>query len=456
MYSIAFILALLAFGGLAAYLGDLLGYRLGKRRLSLLRLRPRTTARLVGVLVGLLIPGVTVGVTSLLIPEVRDAVFRIDDLHREIGSLQSEQRTVEQENASLRTQAAKERKQARESRKSLESVRSGLEQARGRLADARDRVAGLRRETERLGSERSKAIGDRDRARKDLDEAETALADAEKALTDAEAAFADASEAAEKEKERLAEEIKVLSDQLTAVREEWELQHTIFSLRHPVLDIDAELVRGVIERPATVDQLTDKLVALLVLADTAAEAGGAGPTEKGRYTRAIFPFAANRLVDEDGLQPEEVVLGEVRRQLWGSEAEENVVQVKVAGRTFAGEPARVRFEARPNKRVFAKDATIVRRRIEARQDEAATFEQLWLLIADPQSSEVRRQARDAGLLPDPKTGGYGAITIRELYAAAQECANREEPVAVRVQAVNEAYTVGPLKIRIVVEPAGGD
>jgi len=487
VYSVAFILALLAFGGLAAYLGDLLGYRLGKRRLSLLRLRPRTTARLVAVLVGLMIPLVTVGITSLLVPEVKDAVFRIDDLHRKIGSLQSECDTIGKQRDSFRGEANEQRKvagdaraDADESRKDLSAVQTELTAARGHLAEARSRVGELRAQTERLGRDRERAVRDRDEARKDLKVAETALDDAETALDEADKKLAAATESVKKaigDKERLEQErdrlkadrdalvaeaqtlrqnLGALREQLTQVQREWELQHTIFSLRHPILDIDTELVRGVIYRPPTVDELTDEIVKLLVLADTAAEAAGAGPTEKGRFTRAIYPVDPARTWDRDELPPEEMVLGAVRRQLWASPADENVVQVKAAGRAFAGEPVQVRFEARPNELVFRKDEPIVTRELPAGLEDVDALERLWLLIADPKHSEVRRQAQAANLLPDPADGRYGDITIRELYTAAHACAGRGQPVKVRVQAAEDAYTVGPLKIKVVVEPPGGE
>ena len=487
MYSVAFILALLAFGGLAAYLGDLLGYRLGKRRLSLLRLRPRTTARLVAVAVGVLIPLVTVGISSLLIPKVRDAVFRIDDLHREIGSLQSERDTMAGQRDSLRVEATQQRKAANQaradadaSRKDLSAVRAGLDEARGHLAEARSRVEELRTQTQRLSRDRQKAVSDRDEARKDLKAAETALTDAEKALDEADKRLVAATEsvkAATADKERLEKErdglkterdalvadaqelrrrVAELREQLTQVQREWEMQHTIFSLSHPILDIDTELVRGVIHRPPTVDELTDEIVRLLVLADAAAEAAGAGATEKGRFTRAVYPVDPARTRESDELPPEEMVLGVVRRQLWASPADENVVQVKVAGRAFLGEVVQVRFEAQPNELVFRKGETIVTRELPAGLEEADALERLWLIIADPRQSEVTRQARAANLLPDPADGRYGDITIRELYTAARACAGRADKVKVRVQAAEDAYTVGPLRIKVLVEPSGGE
>jgi uncharacterized protein (DUF3084 family) len=478
VYSVAFILALLAFGGLAAYLGDVVGYRLGKRRVSLLHLRPRITARLVGILVGILIPLVTVGICSLLIPQVKDAVFRLDDLHREINNLQSERDTMAGQRDSLRVEAKHQRQaaelaraDAQESRADLAKVRANLDSAKGYLADARSRVTQLRTQTQRLGAQR-------DEARKGLKEAEAAVKDAENALKSAEEELAKTRTQAETEikglqgeRDRLRDErealvaqadtlrqnLNSLRDQLTEVREEWELEHTIFALRRPILDIDTELVRAVVKRPADVDALTDELVALLVLADTAAETAGAGPGDKpGRYTRAVFPIPITwRPAEPSELPPEEAVLGVVRRQLWESEASENVVQVKVAARAFPGEQVKVRFEAQPNELVFRKGETIVARKLAPGLDEVGAFEQLWLLIADPDHSEVRRQAKAAGMLPNPKSGRYGEITIRELYAAAHECASRAEPATIKVQADDDTYTQGPLAIKITVEPSGG-
>ena len=94
-------------------------------------------------------------------------------------------------------------------------------------------------------------------------------------------------------------------------------------------------------------------------------------------------------------------------------------------------------------------------RLPANLDQAEAFDRLWLLIADPDRSEVRRQAQAAGMLPNPKSGRYGEIGIRELYAAAAECSGRPESVQVEVEAADDTHTVGPLDIHIAVVPSGG-
>jgi uncharacterized protein (DUF3084 family) len=55
------ILAVLILGGVLSTLGDRLGSRIGKARLSLFQLRPRKTAVLVTVLTGSLISALTLG-----------------------------------------------------------------------------------------------------------------------------------------------------------------------------------------------------------------------------------------------------------------------------------------------------------------------------------------------------------------------------------------------------------
>ena len=55
------ILAVLVLGGVLSNLGDRLGSRIGKARLSLFRMRPKKTAVLITVLTGSLISALTLG-----------------------------------------------------------------------------------------------------------------------------------------------------------------------------------------------------------------------------------------------------------------------------------------------------------------------------------------------------------------------------------------------------------
>ena len=54
-------------GGLIAYMGDKLGTKVGKRRMSLFGLRPKHTSIIVTIVTGLLVAAATVGVLNYYI-----------------------------------------------------------------------------------------------------------------------------------------------------------------------------------------------------------------------------------------------------------------------------------------------------------------------------------------------------------------------------------------------------
>jgi uncharacterized protein (DUF3084 family) len=78
MYSLQITLLLIFIGGLIAYLGDLIGRRTGRRRVSLFGLRPRYTAVLITIISGILIVVLSVGILSLFSEDARTALFGLE------------------------------------------------------------------------------------------------------------------------------------------------------------------------------------------------------------------------------------------------------------------------------------------------------------------------------------------------------------------------------------------
>ena len=126
--------------------------------------------------------------------------------------------------------------------------------------------------------------------------------------------------------------------------------------------------------------------------------------------------------------------------------------MSAARRAYDGEQVDVWFSNMPNEKLFSAGDTIVEKTIEPDRYVIDVLEEIWLLIAHPQRSEVRKKAMDVGMLPNPETGGYGTLSIREMYRAALQCAESTEPLRLRVLAYEDAYTIGPLSIWIAVEP----
>ena len=78
------IIVLLLLGGTLSTLGDLLGSRIGKARLSVFKLRPRRTAVLITILTGSLISAISLSLMLLVSRELRVGLFELDDIQAKL------------------------------------------------------------------------------------------------------------------------------------------------------------------------------------------------------------------------------------------------------------------------------------------------------------------------------------------------------------------------------------
>ncbi len=78
------IIALLVLGGILSTLGDALGSRIGKARLSIFKLRPRRTAVLITIFTGSLISAISIGFVLLVSRQLRVGLFELEDLQNQL------------------------------------------------------------------------------------------------------------------------------------------------------------------------------------------------------------------------------------------------------------------------------------------------------------------------------------------------------------------------------------
>lgn len=155
------ILALLLLGGVLSTLGDRLGSKVGKARLSLLGMRPRRTAVVITVLTGSLISAISLGLMLLVSDRLRTGLFELDQLERRLREgrdalerSQSDLNAAEQGRQEARSQLGMVEAQAASLRKELAPLlqqRRQLEQERDQLSreiGAKD--ADIRRNREEL------------------------------------------------------------------------------------------------------------------------------------------------------------------------------------------------------------------------------------------------------------------------------------------------------------------
>jgi len=90
MYSIVLIVTLILISGIIAYIGDLTGFRIGKKKISIFGLRPHRTAIFVTILTGIIISILTISILSILSYDVRTALFGLDELREKQAELTRE------------------------------------------------------------------------------------------------------------------------------------------------------------------------------------------------------------------------------------------------------------------------------------------------------------------------------------------------------------------------------
>ncbi len=188
-YTIVVLVGLVVLGALIAWAGDVIGYRLGKKRASLWGLRPRATARVVGAIAGAVLPLIGLLVAMALSPMARTALLQLDQLTQQQETLKQ---TIEMQRElaqKARKQAAVFRAQVEEAQErsrllaelvdKLETDSSRLKQEVAGLIRTR---ANLQTKVRRLEKQYRQAQSDLAAAEAELETAQQKLAATEKEL----------------------------------------------------------------------------------------------------------------------------------------------------------------------------------------------------------------------------------------------------------------------------------
>ena len=131
------ILTLLVLGGVLSTLGDRLGTRVGKARLSLLGLRPRRTAVVITVITGGLISALSLGLMLLVSRQLRVGLFELDGLQAKLRSSRQELKISRKAQAG----AALELKQAQAKADALRQALGPLQKQRETLEAERQSLS---------------------------------------------------------------------------------------------------------------------------------------------------------------------------------------------------------------------------------------------------------------------------------------------------------------------------
>ena len=98
MYSLILISTVIIISGLIAFVGDWVGLKIGKKRVTIFGLRPHSTAIFITIISGILIAIITVTILAISSNDVRTALFGMEELKEKLSYLSQE---VELRNAQL-------------------------------------------------------------------------------------------------------------------------------------------------------------------------------------------------------------------------------------------------------------------------------------------------------------------------------------------------------------------
>ena len=90
MYSLILVSTLVIISGLIAFVGDWVGLKIGKKRVTIFGLRPHYTAIFVTVISGILIAIITITILAISSNDVRTALFGMEELKQKLSSLSQE------------------------------------------------------------------------------------------------------------------------------------------------------------------------------------------------------------------------------------------------------------------------------------------------------------------------------------------------------------------------------
>lgn len=167
------IVAVLVLGGVIASVGDQIGTKVGKARLSLFNLRPKNTAVLITLLTGSLISGSTLAILLAASDQLRTGVFRLGSIQKNLKNarqevektkgekllVEAEKFQVEREKSQVENELAQAKAEQAAAQKRLDDTNKALQMALAKLSEAVAKQAGTEAQLNRTQAQLSQTQG---------------------------------------------------------------------------------------------------------------------------------------------------------------------------------------------------------------------------------------------------------------------------------------------------------
>ncbi len=167
-YTLTLIILLVSLAGVIAYAGDRLGTFIGKKRLSLLGMRPKRSGQIIGIAAGVIIMLTTLGISSLAFREAAAVLLRAQQSAKHLRALQQEKEQLnveltdlKQEVVSFQQDVVFFRQELRQTRQNLRAVVNERDNAQGKLEKVNDQLASAQETLQKVEAELKNAQSER-------------------------------------------------------------------------------------------------------------------------------------------------------------------------------------------------------------------------------------------------------------------------------------------------------
>lgn len=430
------IFAVLLLGGVIATVGDRIGTKVGKARLSLFNLRPRKTATLVTILTGVAVAASTLGILIGTSGPLRTGIFEYERIQRDrrraeadLESAQGELKAARTEKTKIETELGKARsdrtiaqQQLSETNASLQSATSERDKANQIRAQAQSGLSQAQNELQR--NQAQLATVNRQAATLRLDigqlqaERRRVIAQGEEEIR--------AKNAVIRERE---DRLKVLEAQQEFLgREIAKLERESEGLRRGSVAIQrGQVLSSAIVRivdPTAAQQAVDQLLREANrVATQRARPGSRQQEQIILITKAEVEQLANQIND----------------------GKDYVVRVLSAANYLTGEaPIQVVAEAVPNQVLFNKGDLVASTSIDpTRVTDSDIQQRINLLLA-----AATFRARRLGMLTDTVEIGR----VQNLITFIEKLKTYTQTVELRAIAASPTFTAGPLTVELEIAP----
>lgn len=396
MYGIMLIVVLVLTGGVIAFIGDRLGSKVGKKKLSLFGLRPRHTSILVTIITGILITTVTFGILAIASKDVRTALFGMNKLKEELNEKQSMLEEASGALVNVKNDLNTTKEEYAKSKKDLEETQEDLEIAQQAAELLRQEQVALQNRNQELWSDNQTLI-----------ENNQSLAENNQFL--------------------LANNESLKADNLELEKTNNDLQEGIENIRErPIIYRVGELLAsGVIKKTDDPVKIQNDLNQIIALANSKIiDRLGTEGSKDGVW---IYPIEYQKAMDR-------------LKQAKG----DTVIRLIVAANLVKGDPVLTELEMHPNRVVY--------------QENEFVYQKIYNVPIDGSNSEmlisdflrnVNMTAINNGILPNPLTGTVGVINGNQIYAIEKALAeNRGKDVLISAFAASDTEVLGPLRLHI--------